>query len=128
GVHRTNHGVAGGRGHHGIGIRPVADAFHELPDDRHHVLAAVRLIGAAHDLHVLLRHRLLHQPHGFEGFMAVEEDADATDLALNEVVHVRAFSTGHHPAAATSRSEACTRDRIADADSLHALHLLPLVR
>jgi hypothetical protein len=39
-----------------------------------------------HDLHVLLRHRLRRQPHGFEGFGAVGEDMGAADLPVFEVV------------------------------------------
>src|SRR5271154_5505228 len=71
---------------------------------------------------------LLRQPHCFEGLIAVEEDADATDLAVNEVVDVRTFSTGHDPAGATSRSEPYKGDRIAVTYCLHALHLDPKVR
>src|ERR1700730_19357956 len=37
--------------------------------------------GTTRQLHVLLRNKLLRQPHGFEGLIAVEEDADATELA-----------------------------------------------
>ena len=46
-----------------------------------------------------------YEPHGFEGLIAVEEDADATDLAVNEVVHVRGFSGGHDPAGTTSPTD-----------------------
>src|SRR3954447_10317121 len=42
-----------------------------------------------HDLHVLLRHRLLPQPHGFEGFGAVVEDLGATDLSVLDVPDAR---------------------------------------
>ena len=68
-----------------LGMRPVGAA---------EIATFPVRIDRAHDLHVLLRHRLLLQPHGFEGLIAVEEDADATDLAFNEVVDVRAFGTG----------------------------------
>jgi hypothetical protein len=65
-------------------------------DDEDHVL--VNLLGAgeeiphrppgedpAHDLHVLLRHRLLLQPHGFEGVWTSGIDIDANDLARTQV-------------------------------------------
>jgi hypothetical protein len=35
-----------------------------------------------HDLHVLLRHRLHRQPHGFEGFGGGAESVDPRDLAV----------------------------------------------
>ena len=38
-------------------------------------------IDRAHELHVLLRHRLLRQPRGFEGFVHRREDADPHDHA-----------------------------------------------
>ena len=38
----------------------------------------------AHDLHVLLRHRLLRQPGGFEGFGLGREELDPHDLAVAE--------------------------------------------
>src|SRR5882762_4137390 len=68
------------------------------------------------------------QPHGFEGLAAVQEDADAPDLALGEVVDVRAFSAGHDPAGTARRADAYKGDRIAVAYCLHALHLDPQVR
>src|SRR5688572_739387 len=35
-------------------------------------------------------HRLLPQAHGFEGFLAVEEDSDPSDFSVGEVVDIRA--------------------------------------
>src|SRR5207247_1665662 len=40
-------------------------------------------------LHVLLRHRLLLQPHSFAGFVMVAEDAYAADLAIYEFINGR---------------------------------------
>src|SRR4029078_9326496 len=39
-------------------------------------------------LHVLLRHRLLREPGGFEGLLTVPEDLNTPDLAVAEVVDV----------------------------------------
>src|SRR5262245_35946096 len=44
----------------------------------------------AHDLHVLLRHRLLRQPDGFEGFVSLLEHPKASDLPVLDRVHERA--------------------------------------
>ena len=38
-----------------------------------YVASVERRQGTPHDLHVLLRHRLLRQPRGFEGFLLVPE-------------------------------------------------------
>src|SRR5204863_44384 len=40
-----------------------------------------RLEGSAHDLHVLLRHRLLRQPGSFEGFLGIAISLPANDPA-----------------------------------------------
>src|SRR5215218_1707548 len=48
---------------------------------------AARIAGAEdppHDLHVLLRHRLLREPGGFEGLLAVVEQLHLSDLAVGE--------------------------------------------
>src|SRR5918994_731160 len=45
-------------------------------------------VSQPHEFHVLLRDRLLPQPHGFEGVSAVEKDLDARDLPAHEVVDV----------------------------------------
>ena len=58
-------------------------------------------LGGAVDLNAHRNHGRLH----FGDLIAVEEDADATDLAFNEVVDVRAFSTGHHPAGTPGGSD-----------------------
>ena len=61
--------------HVDLGVHPVnssaprAAAFHVL---RHR----------PHDLHVLLRHRLLRQPQGFEGLRVIPEELLIDDLAL----------------------------------------------
>src|SRR5512132_3981937 len=44
----------------------------------------------AHDLHVLLRHRLLRQPGGFEGLGAIREDRPGGDLAGAKLPHMEA--------------------------------------
>ena len=41
-----------------------------------------RLKDSAHDLHVLLRHRLLLQPHGFEGLLVLQEELGEDEAAL----------------------------------------------
>jgi hypothetical protein len=58
-----------------IGMRPLRRA-----------IVATFMCGAdrAHKLHVLLRHRLLRQPHGFEGIGLVEERLPARDLPVPE--------------------------------------------
>src|SRR3954471_20080754 len=47
---------------------------------------------AAHDLHVLLRHRLLLQPHGFEGYVLVLVEAEASDSPVADGEHERDVS------------------------------------
>src|SRR3954451_12838492 len=88
------------------------EAAHEVPDsvrsdehaelrevgtyDEHDVLVQVaspcveiavvpRLEDASHDLHVVLRHRLVRQAHGFEGFRVSQKVADANDLSRAKV-------------------------------------------
>jgi hypothetical protein len=40
-----------------------------------------------HDLHVVLRHRLLRKPSGFEGLVLIPEDLTPCDLALSDPEH-----------------------------------------
>ena len=56
--------------------------------------AVVRRERAPHDLDVLLRHRLLPQPGGFEGRVVVPEELDLADFAVangidGRQVHIR---------------------------------------
>ena len=52
------------------------------PPDRYR-----RRLKTPHQLHVLLRHRLLRQPHGFEGFGSVGVLADAIEPAAAQLVN-----------------------------------------
>src|SRR5207249_9774357 len=54
-----------------------------------------------HDLHVRLRHRLLRQPYGFEGFVPCPVLPNAHDLAVVDRKHMRLFSFQRHPAASS---------------------------
>ena len=57
------------------------------PPPRHPAVARLEQAGERFDeLHVLLRHRLLRQPHGLEGFGAVEVCLDADYLTLSNGV------------------------------------------
>jgi hypothetical protein len=44
----------------------------------------VRVPQFAHDLHILMRHPLLPQPHGFEGFVLLREHAEPHDLPVTQ--------------------------------------------
>src|SRR5512132_705527 len=55
---------------------------------RFQVAAYVRVVGTAHDLHVLLRHRLLPQPGGFEGLCLGAEQPIAHELAASNRGHL----------------------------------------
>ena len=59
-----------------------------------------RLEGPPHDLHVLLRHRLLREPEGFEGLLVIAEQLDSDDLVLADCVEARSslFDSGPWPA------------------------------
>ena len=54
-------------------------AIHRIP-----VAAIERLVDLTHDLHVLLRHRLLRQPGGFEGLDPGRETTQPNDLPVRE--------------------------------------------
>src|SRR3954471_8255881 len=75
-------------------------------------------------VHVLLRHRLLPQPGGFEGFLAVDEDPDAPDLAVDEVVDVGNRGRREIDPTGPARGAALDeRDNPVLADRLDALEL-----
>ena len=50
-----------------------------------HILGVHRPVEPKHHLHVLLRHRLLPQPGGFEGLTLVGEAAESDNLPIAEV-------------------------------------------
>src|SRR5438552_16213838 len=60
------------------------------------VVALPYLDRAPHDLHVLLRHRLLRQPHGFEGFTAVQVAHRINDHAVLETEYVKGALLRYH--------------------------------
>src|SRR4029453_2151484 len=49
------------------------------------VIAVERVVPGLDDLHVLLRHRLLREAHGFEGFVWIEIGSNLHHLAVTEV-------------------------------------------
>src|SRR6185295_10512350 len=51
------------------------------------VATVERLIASTHDLHVLLRHRLLRKPGGFEGLLVIEESPNRNRLAIPDLGH-----------------------------------------
>src|SRR5436305_5336615 len=53
------------------------------------------------NLHVLLRHHLLHQAHGLEGLGAIEKCANMRQLVAVKVVHTRPRRLDLHAAAAS---------------------------
>src|SRR5436190_2224067 len=64
------------------------------------VTSVERFYCRPHDLHVLLRHRLLREPHGFEGLSVVPEELHAEHLSLPERVdagqlHARLRAVAH---------------------------------
>src|SRR3954471_6839215 len=81
-----------------------------------------------HDLQLvpdrLLRHRLLRQPHGFEGVGPVAVLADFDDLAVAEAGDVRLADLDGHVtvAASTPKTQACD-DAIAYGENLLDLRL-----
>jgi hypothetical protein len=66
----------------GTGIRKTVHQF----DDAFEISAVVDIDEAPHDFHVLLRHRLLRQPRGFEGIGFGLEEVDADHEAISEPV------------------------------------------
>ena len=52
------------------------------------IAASERRVGPSQDFHVLLRHRLLRQPHGFEALGRVQVEAHLSDKAFVELEHV----------------------------------------
>src|SRR5439155_212304 len=52
-----------------------------------HVPRVPCLEGRSHDLHVLLRHRLLRQPHGFEGLFFAPVVVESHALAVSQRPH-----------------------------------------
>src|SRR3954453_1296343 len=72
--------------HHGKRRVPF-DLGIEFVKQRVEVAAVVGVEPALESFDVLLRHRLLRKPGGFEGFGAVKKDTDTRDLAVYEAVH-----------------------------------------
>src|SRR5437588_7027555 len=70
---------------------------------------------------------LLRQPHGFEGLIAVEEDADATDLAVDDVVDVIAVGCNGDAADAPGRGGAHNDQDPVAANRLYTINLDPKV-
>src|SRR6185437_11459456 len=68
---------------------------------------AKRLSGAPGKRHALLRHRLLREPHGFEGFKRLVEPREPNDLAVTNVEHVATLDIDLDTAA----DAACDRPR-----------------
>jgi len=65
------------------------------------------------------------KPHGFEGLLTIEEDANVADLAVDQVVHVGARPC-HAKAAGSARgATAQERDHPPAIDLLHAVKLDP---
>src|SRR5436190_18257837 len=56
----------------------------EVAKDSVDSLAVVGVVRLAHKLHVFPRHRLLLQPHGFEGLVVLNEVLGQDDAALTE--------------------------------------------
>src|SRR5829696_545972 len=65
-----------------------------------------RLIQPAQPLHILLRHRLLPQPDGFEGLVAVEVGQSASNLAVFDLKHWEHADTQRDVAPAAARLRA----------------------
>ena len=70
----------------GRGRIDVLDLRVGQSEDAFDVMAVPCVEHPAHDLHVLLRHRLLRQPGGFEGFRPCGVVAHAHRLAVPEPV------------------------------------------
>ena len=83
------------------------------------VTAEHRIEGAADYLHVLLRHRLLLQPHGFEGLLVVEEVLSKDDAAVAVGVHLRPAQLLFDAAALSARVPAPAGE-----DSISEVHRL----
>src|SRR5436309_5416586 len=77
---------------HAAGAQPhvrMREALDPAPVFAGPVGLVQRLVAALHKLHVLLRHRLLRQPHGLEGPPLVEKVLGLGDAAVVERVDSR---------------------------------------
>ena len=70
----------------GVGRRPL-DSRVEVGQERVYPIAFGGIKGALDNLHVLLRHRLLRQPGGFEGFGGIQVGSDANRFAVLKVAY-----------------------------------------
>ena len=72
--------------------------------------------------------RLLLLPHGFQGLVTVDEDANVADLAVDQVVHVGERRRCHAKAADSARTaSAQERDHPLAIDLFHAVKLDPKI-
>src|SRR4051812_32244188 len=71
---------------------------------------------------------LLAQPGGFESLLAVEEDTDAPDLAVDDFVEVRGVSRCGNAGRSPARREVKEGQDSVLVDRLHSLELEPEVR
>src|SRR4030095_3468330 len=75
------------------GLRPFLDGPHDdvwivgLPKS-FDISCGPRLSRGSHDLHVLLRHRLLREAGGFEGFVWLSVRLEMDDLSVSERPYV----------------------------------------
>ena len=71
----------------GTEARAPLDLGIEVLQSGFHIVSIPRLVAAANDLDVLLRHRLLRQSGGFEGVLRPSEVPEPKHLALLELEH-----------------------------------------
>src|SRR3954471_15992899 len=80
---------------------------HELRKDADDVAVVEGFVSPAHNLHVLLRHRLLREPHGFEGLVPGEVLLYPGDQTFVQREDVEEAGVHPHPAvlACTNKSD-----------------------
>ena len=84
---------------HGTSCRYPDDVLVHVPQEGLYVTAARGEHGLLEHPHVLLRHRLLRQPHGHEGLLLVGVELDAADEAAFERAECRVVHRGRDMAA-----------------------------
>src|SRR5829696_1366616 len=101
--HVRDHGLDGCAA---CSARPVVagDGNHSTsPESRFMFAPGEKLEPAHHDLHVLLRHRLLRQPDGFEGVRGIEVGPRSNDAASFQLVDDGELQLHRHPASLAGR-------------------------
>ena len=79
------------------------ELLHSLGVDEALIQFGKRVERRPRQLHVLLRHRLLRKPGGFEGFLQASKPREPADLAVSEGPHVELGLFNGNPAPRPTR-------------------------